>query len=149
MPDRFVWKWIADGVYTTSSAYRAFFIGSAALPGARLVWRAATPPKVKFFFWLALHGRLWTADRRHRHGLQPHATCILCNQDVETADHLLTVCPFTREVWARLLIRSDLLQLTPTADDSLANWWLNARDLVPAALKRAFDSAVITVTWVV
>jgi hypothetical protein len=37
MPDHFVWKWSAVGNYTTSSAYRAFFIGMASLPGAKLI----------------------------------------------------------------------------------------------------------------
>jgi hypothetical protein len=85
-PDRFVWKWSSCGNYTASSAYRAFFISMTFLPGAKLIWKAAVPPKVKFFFWLALHGRLWTADRRKRHGLQPDAVCALCDQAEETTD---------------------------------------------------------------
>jgi len=67
--DRFVWKWSPDGKYSASSAYRAFFHGSTNLPGAKELWRTKAPPRVKFFFWLALHRRLWTADRRKRHGL--------------------------------------------------------------------------------
>jgi hypothetical protein len=70
---------MADGEYTSSSAYRAFFNGRTSLTGAREVWRMSIPPKVKFFFWLALHGRLWTAERRMRHGLQPDADCALCD----------------------------------------------------------------------
>lgn len=46
-------------------------------------------PKVKMFFWLALHKRIWTAERRWRHGLQDSATCILCDQQAETVSHLL------------------------------------------------------------
>lgn len=68
-PDRFVWKWMASGDYSASSAYRAFFRGMTILAGAKELWRAAVPPKIKLFFWLALHGRLWTAERRKRHGL--------------------------------------------------------------------------------
>lgn len=54
------------------------------MAGAKEHWRAAVPPKVKFFFWLALHGRLWTRERRKRHGLQLDAACALCNQLDET-----------------------------------------------------------------
>jgi len=32
------------------------------LPGAMELWKAAALPKVKFFFWLALHRRVWTGD---------------------------------------------------------------------------------------
>lgn len=60
--NRFSWKWTTSGTYTASSAYRAFFTGMTSLVGAKHIRRAATPLNVKFFFWLALHGRLWTAE---------------------------------------------------------------------------------------
>jgi len=61
--DRFVWKWTGDGKYSASAAYRSFFLGRTLLVGAEHLWHAHAPPKVKFFFWVALHGRLWTAAR--------------------------------------------------------------------------------------
>ena len=66
--DKFIWRWSADGTYGAATAYRAFFHGTTGLAGAREVWRACCPHKVKFFFWLALRKRLWTAERRWRHG---------------------------------------------------------------------------------
>jgi hypothetical protein len=48
VPDRFIWKWTANGEYTASSAYQAFFVGMTLLVGAMDVWRASVPPKVKF-----------------------------------------------------------------------------------------------------
>lgn len=35
--------------------YRAFFIGMNDMLGAKELWRSRAPPKVKFFFCLALH----------------------------------------------------------------------------------------------
>lgn len=84
VPDRFVWRWTPDGTYSASSAYRAFFVGRTQLEGATHLWHADVPPKVRFFFWVALHGRLWTAERRAHHGLQASATCVLCDQEVES-----------------------------------------------------------------
>lgn len=52
--DRFIWHWSGDGRYSASSAYHSF-IGRTPLRGAKQVWRAVMPPKVTFFFWLALH----------------------------------------------------------------------------------------------
>jgi hypothetical protein len=117
--DQFVWKWTVDGEYSAASAYRAFFFGSTELAGAREVWVAPAPPNVRFFFWLALHGRLWTAARRMRHGLQSSANCALCGQADETVDHLLTSCVFTREVWFRTLQRANMQQLAPGPDARL------------------------------
>jgi len=101
--DRFVWRWTPDGVYSDSSSYRSFFLGISSLLGAREVWKASAPPKVKFFFWLALHRRIWTVDHRKRHGLQDSAECVLYGQEDETVDHLLASCVFIRELWFRLL----------------------------------------------
>lgn len=61
--DRYIWKWTANGNYSASSAYRAIFYGMTSLIGAKFVWGASVPPKVKFLFWFALHGRLWTVER--------------------------------------------------------------------------------------
>jgi hypothetical protein len=102
--DRFVWRWTTNGQYSVSSAYRAFFTGWMTLLGSRELWRANVPSKVKFFFWPALHGRLWTAERRKQHGLQPDVTCALYDQMDETDDHLLCSCVYAGEVWSCLLV---------------------------------------------
>ncbi|WVZ82473.1 hypothetical protein U9M48_029730 [Paspalum notatum var. saurae] len=116
VPDRFVWRWTADGSYSSSSAYQLFFAGRTPLAGAPKIWKASAPPKVKFFCWLVLHGRPWTAERRHRHGLQACAACALCSQEDESIDHLLTSCVFTRQVWHQLLSRVGLAHLCPTTE---------------------------------
>ncbi|XP_066311257.1 uncharacterized protein [Miscanthus floridulus] len=58
VPDRVIWKWTSGGVYSSSSANQAFFLGRTVMPSTRELWRASAPPKVKFFFWIALRGRL-------------------------------------------------------------------------------------------
>lgn len=136
-PDRFIWKWTPDGKYSASSAYKSF-IGMKSLVGAKHLWRVSAPPKVKFFFffWIALHGRLWTADRRKRHGLQQDAACALCSQEDETYDHLLASCVVAREVWLRLLHQVGLQSLAPQQDAVLADWWQQARKAVPKQARR-------------
>lgn len=127
--DRFVWKWSADGKYSVSSSYRAFFAGSSSLLGAKELWRVKAPPKVKLFFWLALHRQIWTSARRQRHGLQASDECALCCQASETVDHLFLGCVFSREVW--------FLCLRP----------LQLSALVDSASRSAFDSLLLLITW--
>lgn len=121
--DRLIWKWSENGAYTALSAYRAYFTRMTALVGAKHLWKSAVPPKVNFFFWLALHGCLWTAERRMRHNLQQDAACVICDQHDETTDHLLASCVFVRKVWYRLLSRAGLEYLVPADDSRLADWW--------------------------
>jgi hypothetical protein len=71
--------------------------------GAKELWKTPTPPKVKLFFWLALHGRIGTAECRWRHGLQDSAECALYSQEDGTVDHLLLDCVFARDLWLSIL----------------------------------------------
>jgi hypothetical protein len=71
--------------------------------GARQIWKTQIPGKCKSFAWLVLHGRCWTSDRLHRHGLKDSDSCALCAQEIETLDHLLVDCVFSREMWFRTL----------------------------------------------
>lgn len=144
--DRFVWKWSADGHYSASSAYRAFFHGSSSLLGARELWRTRAPPKVKFFGWLALHKRLWTAARRKRHGLQAYDDCALCGQSAETVDHLLLGCVFTRQLWHALLAPMGLLSLVPQAEEDVAHWWVQKRLILDKASRPIFDTFLL-ISW--
>lgn len=38
--DRLVWRWIADGNYTSKLAYRALLVASHLIPGCKRVWKA-------------------------------------------------------------------------------------------------------------
>jgi hypothetical protein len=146
-PDRFVWRWSPDGRYSVKTAYRAFFTGWTTMAGATELWRVRTPPKVKFFFWLALHERLWTNERRMRHGLQADAACSLCDQLAETVDHLLCACVYTREVWSRLLFSMGSPTDPPQHDSTLCAWWLAGREALLQGLSKSFDSLVLLVVW--
>jgi hypothetical protein len=105
MPDTFTWRLTADRQYSASLAYGAMFVGSLRPFRAKQIWKTSAPPRVKFFFWLVMHGRYWMAHRRRRHGLQESDACIICDQAVETMDHTILGCVFSREVWASCLRR--------------------------------------------
>jgi hypothetical protein len=63
-PDTFCWGLTADRSYSAASTYGAMFLGSSSPLGAKLNWKTSAPPSVKFFFWLVMHGRCWTAYMR-------------------------------------------------------------------------------------
>lgn len=102
-PDRTIWRWTNDGVYTAKSAYNMLHIASTPFLGHKLIWKTWAPLRVKIFLWLAFKRRHWTNDGRMRHGLEAREECFLCDQGRETIDHLLANCPFTRELWFHIL----------------------------------------------
>ena len=146
--DRVCWMWTPDKVFTTASAYRSFFMAQHPIKGAKILHKTRAPGKCKFFMWLALHDRCWTADRRKRHGLQSDDTCVLCSQLPETIDHLLVGCPFSRENWFKVLRWLGWEMVAPsTHTTNLSDWWLAARKDVPKIGRNGFDSMVVLVCW--
>ena len=97
--DTIVWNLTPGGEYSAKSAYKAQFLGSTSSDMKRLVWKVWTPPKIKFFAWLALQNRIWTADRLARRGWPNCGVCPLCKTTPESTDHLLLHCCFTTRVW--------------------------------------------------
>ena len=146
-PDTFSWRLSADQAYSASSAYGAMFIGCSRPVGARQLWKTSAPPRVRLFFWLVMHGKCWTAHRRWRHGLQDDCTCILCDQEDETMDHLLLGCVFSREVWQLCLAAFFLQGLIVVRECSAMLWWMDSRKGLPKVLRRAFDSLFFLVGW--
>jgi hypothetical protein len=140
--DKICWRWTPDKTFSTSSAYLSFFIGQHPIVGAKLLRKVRAPAKCKFFIWLVLHKRCWTADRRKRpliwlvlhercwttderkmRGLQDDDSCALCNQSSETIDHLLITCPFSIEIWFNFLRRFGWEHVSPTAQaGKFAEW---------------------------
>jgi len=149
-PDKVLWKWTTDRSFSTSSAYSAFFLGQYAVHGVKNLWKTRAPAKCKFFLWLAIHERCWTAERRKRHNLQVVDTCALCDQEAESITHLLIGCSFSRQIWLSLLLHLGLQQLCPTGSEtSLAYWWLSSRKQLGKHERRGFDSLVILISWMI
>lgn len=145
--DKISWRWSPTGEFSVSSAYQALFIGQTGLPGARELWTTRAPNKCRFFFWLVLHNKVWTAERCRRHGLQAHGDCALCSQSLEELDHLLVQCVFSREVWFKALRKYGWQSLAPGQNDSFILWWLRARKAVSKVRRKAFDSFIVLVGW--
>jgi hypothetical protein len=59
-----------------------------------------------------------------QHSLCDDARCVLCDQEVETMDHLLIGVPFAREVWFKAMRHCDWKGHTPLAQVSFVDWWL-------------------------
>lgn len=149
-PDKFLWKWTSDQCFSTASAYRAFFIGQYEVPGAKCLKKTHAPGKCKFFVWLVLHDRCWTAERRKRHNLQDDDLCALCAQESESISHLLLNCSFARQIGYLVLQRLRWHSLTPNGRCfDLATWWTSSRKKLTKVDRKAFDTLVILTSWMI
>jgi len=106
-------------------------MGSTELLGANELWHTRVPPKVKLFFWFALHNMLRTADRRKRHGLQDDDGCALYCQEPEMGTRLFSSCVVIKEIWLHALHVLQAVDLHHILVDlgvgMSVEWWLRHR----------------------
>ena len=106
------------------------------------------PPKCKFFLWLAIRNKCWTADRLQRRGLHYPASCPLCDQEQETIQHILCNCSFSRDFWHLILSSIGFGNFTPiAAEQSFAAWWERVSKRVHRCKRRGFNSVIILGAW--
>ncbi|CAL1383991.1 unnamed protein product [Linum trigynum] len=113
------WGMEPDGKFKLRSAYYAAtdWIGDAddrtsaesTKPSWKRLWRWDGPNRIKHFLWLAFHDRLMTNVERKRRKLTNDDTCTACNEGPESAEHILRLCPNSRQVWQMLGIHNNLL----------------------------------------
>ncbi|PUZ57515.1 hypothetical protein GQ55_5G438400 [Panicum hallii var. hallii] len=115
--------------------------------GATRIWKSWAPPKVKFFTWLATKGKIWTADRRRRHGLDAHDTCWLCDQEPETCDHILVNCSYAKQLWWDALITLDCTCSFASQQLTLQDWWSHGRRLQAKERRKGFDTLFMLIIW--
>lgn len=148
--DKPIWPWNAEGHCSASSTYHMLWEGNVHATCAKPLWNSWAPLNCKIFIWLALKYCIWTSDRRLRRGLQDEVDiCYLCDQDVDTTDHILMSYVYAREVWYRCFELLKIIQWTniPSLNDTLENWWLRSRDTLPRINRKGFDSLVMLICW--
>ena len=147
--DEIAWKFSESGQFSTSSAYLAQFLGSISTNLNEIIWSAWAPPKCKFFSWLAVQDRIWTAGRLHARGWPHNPVCVLCRWAPETGMHLFAECRFTRRIWVDIstwLGEPSLHPINWKQTASVLEWW-SALAGTRGIPHRGLKSIVIFVCW--
>jgi hypothetical protein len=71
------------------------------------------------------------ADRLAHWGLDHPEKCLLCDQQEETAQHILLSCVFARETLSWVLSKVGLHPTPGMTDVTLQEWWRQAELKVP------------------
>jgi hypothetical protein len=95
--DSIVWKWMGDGSYSATSAYKMQFQGYYAPFQVGKLWKTKDEPKVKFFGWTTIHQKILTADNLAAGGMQHNNVCPLCHQAHKDTHHLLIKTTLSHE----------------------------------------------------
>jgi len=146
--DRHVWIHSSSGQFSSRSCYKAFFMGSITFEPWKRLWKSWAPPKCKFFLWLSIRNKCWTADRLQKRGLDHPEVCPLCDQEPENIQHLLCSCIFARQFWHCILAPLGLANLSPASIEiSFAEWWRKVCKQVHKSKRRGINSVIIMGAW--
>jgi len=97
--DTLLWK--DDTKFTVKDLQQSITMDVAIDNLVCTVWMNLAPPKVEFFMWLALLGKLNTKQRLNGRGIlkDNQNACTFCAMEPETLDHLLLTCPKSMSIW--------------------------------------------------
>ncbi|KAH7667047.1 Reverse transcriptase zinc-binding domain-containing protein [Dioscorea alata] len=96
--------------------------------GWHLLWRIQVAPRLKYFIWICVHGRLSASAFLHYIRLGPDNPCILCGMHRETIDHLICHCIMSQRLW-NIINYTENLSISFLAGFSSGNWITEYRHL--------------------
>ncbi|KAH0641836.1 hypothetical protein KY289_032810 [Solanum tuberosum] len=94
--------------------------------------------------YLAVNGRLATKDRLAKWGIIQYPECPLCLMKNEDLDHMFFQCPYTAEVWRRVLTWQGINKSTMhwTAEVQWAGKYIKERSSTALVYKLAMASSI-------
>ena len=147
--DVITWRFTNNGIYSAASAYLAQFEPQPISIMKPAVWSNWAPPKCKFFAWLILQNKVWTADRLARRGWPNCGMCQLCKREPETAAHIMFKCRYSILIWDSLKAWLGLTNFDTSqwhAHTSVEEWWCAVIG-VHGNRRKGLASLVLLTAW--
>jgi len=102
--DSYVWD-PSGGKFTVKSGYK-FLQPNNNLENWNLrsaVWKNECLPKIKFFAWTLLNGKILTAENLRKKGIQGPSMWCLCRKEEESSQNLFLDCAIARHCWQQII----------------------------------------------
>ncbi|KAL9672249.1 hypothetical protein QQ045_028499 [Rhodiola kirilowii] len=130
--DRIVWAYSTDGMFNTNSLMQAAMTIKRNKKNWEQIpfhlWSGVAPPKVETLIWRIYMESLPSKEalgRRRVLRREEDLSCVLCEKEQETADHLLIHCSWSWLLWSMCL-----------------QWW-GAAWVMPEKVKALLESWII------
>ncbi|XP_010495629.1 PREDICTED: uncharacterized protein LOC104772748 [Camelina sativa] len=105
-PNRLIWHFTKSGKYSVKSGYRLarelitdVEYGLTCMALRAQSWKLDVPSKIQHFFWQIGSGTLPVLERLAHRGIRCDTSCKRCASAVETINHALFECPWSRGIW--------------------------------------------------
>lgn len=88
--------------FSTKLTWELIRTKKACCPWSKGVWFSYATPRFAFLTWIAIHNRLSTGDRMMKWGGPLNSACSLCDEPVETRNHLFLSAD-SQQLFGRIL----------------------------------------------
>lgn len=109
------------------------------------VWKLKVPPRVQFFWWKIVQGRLLCKSYLYERGVinNVNASCDICTQVLEDANAILISCPYANAQWNELSKLNKGIHVPNSLMDIKGKLFLN--QVVP--LNKSFMAIISWIIW--
>jgi hypothetical protein len=146
--DSIFWKWMAYKKFSVPTPYECQFLESIMPFPAPEIWSAYSEHKSIFFAWLVLHNRVLTRDNMIKKNWPCDHLCGFCQCFMETTQHLLCECNYTKAVWNSVANAFNLPGFhVMQQEEGPINWFKVILRSGAAKEKRKRSGIIITVWW--
>jgi hypothetical protein len=114
------------------------------------IWKSPTPSKVSSFVWQLLHDRVPTKQNlviRHIIAEGNDSLCPLCNQEMESAEHVFLYCRIATMVWKEIFAWLNIPFSLPHNLFSIFNCVLNSGNPKAKKGRLMIGCVVVWMIW--
>ncbi|XP_071707980.1 uncharacterized protein [Rutidosis leptorrhynchoides] len=104
------WRWTLNGDGWFYVAFARNYIDRNLLPSSEFIteWRNFLSGKVNIFIWRFIRDKVPNKLNLSRQGLKFQSiSCVMCNQGIDSSEHLFFHCSYAHDVWRTIFIWID------------------------------------------
>ncbi|PKU65301.1 Putative ribonuclease H protein [Dendrobium catenatum] len=139
--DDMVWVGVAKPVFKHFTAM--FYSNMDNVDWCKFIWHKKHALRYACYAWMAIQGKLKTADSLIRRSIPAPPHCNFCLEHFENHSHLFFGCDFTFEVLSKLLPGVNAFYLRPNLFQVYDFFWNNSNT---SKLEKIFCSMTVSVT---
>ena len=134
-----IWKYYGSK-YCVAKVWKELRPSQNKVTWHRLLWSNLVIPKHTVIAWMAVLNRLPTMDRLVAWSLADSGNCRLCQDGMETKDHLFFGCCYSRAIWRAILNLCGLRR-------EVHNWKAKLKWAIQKLKCRSLVTLILRIAW--
>ncbi|PWA63876.1 reverse transcriptase zinc-binding domain-containing protein [Artemisia annua] len=113
----------------------------------KLVWYTQCIPSHSFVLWMVILGRLQTQDRIFQWNNDLNIRCSLCNECMDSRDHLFFQCSYVKSVWELIKPKSYVQSLSQSWMCNVEAMATNNNNTIKSVVSRLVFGSMVYFIW--